>query len=181
MTPRQEPANPTMTVEPPGAEVPASRRDWARVLGKIVFFAVALFLFILAIQLMKEGAKALAPALEDSPLFSNAFSTLGCRLARRLHRAVGLAGGGRRAEPVRRAARPPSSRRSRCSRGRGSGASFVVLLVGFLYAMRNRGRNRSESIGMGVLALSLTAIVYIPGMLIGYAHPSSRGCSTGSS
>jgi hypothetical protein len=48
------------------------------------------------------------------------------------------------------------------------GASFVVLLVGFLYAVRNRGRNRSESIGMGVLALSLTAIVYIPGMLIGY-------------
>jgi hypothetical protein len=43
-----------------------------------------------------------------------------------------------------------------------------VLLVGFLYAVRNRGRNRSESIGMGVLALSLTAIVYLPGMLIGY-------------
>jgi ABC-type Fe3+ transport system permease subunit len=49
------------------------------------------------------------------------------------------------------------------------GASFVVLLVGFLYALRNRGRNRGESIGMGVLALSLTAIVYVPGMLIGYA------------
>jgi hypothetical protein len=48
------------------------------------------------------------------------------------------------------------------------GASFVVLLVGFLYAVRNRGRNRGESIGMGVLALSLTAIVYVPGMLIGY-------------
>jgi hypothetical protein len=48
------------------------------------------------------------------------------------------------------------------------GASFVVLLVGFLYAMRNRGQHRAESIGMGVLALSLTAIVYVPGMLIGY-------------
>ncbi len=49
------------------------------------------------------------------------------------------------------------------------GASFVVLLVGFLYAMRNKGHNRGESIGMGVLALSLTAIVYVPGMLLGYA------------
>jgi solute carrier family 34 (sodium-dependent phosphate cotransporter) len=48
------------------------------------------------------------------------------------------------------------------------GASFVVLLVGFLYAVRNRGHNRSESIGMGVLALSLTAAVYLPGMMIGY-------------
>ena len=48
------------------------------------------------------------------------------------------------------------------------GASFVVLLVGFLYAVRNRGHNRSESIGMGVLALSLTAIVTLPGMILGY-------------
>ena len=48
------------------------------------------------------------------------------------------------------------------------GASFVVLLVGFLYALRNRGPNRRESIGMGVLALSLTAVVYVPGMAIGY-------------
>ncbi len=48
------------------------------------------------------------------------------------------------------------------------GASFIVLLVGFLYAVRNRNQNRSESIGIGVLALSMTAIVYVPGMLIGY-------------
>ena len=56
------------------------RREPRRPLGlliKIASFAVALFLFVLAIQLMKEGAKALAPALSDSPLFSNAISTLG--------------------------------------------------------------------------------------------------------
>jgi hypothetical protein len=46
------------------------------------------------------------------------------------------------------------------------GASFIVLLVGFLYAIRSR--NRKESIGMGVLALSMTAVVYVPGMLLGY-------------
>jgi hypothetical protein len=46
------------------------------------------------------------------------------------------------------------------------GASFIVLLVGFLYLMKNP--NRRESTGMGVLALSLTAVVYIPGMLLGY-------------
>jgi hypothetical protein len=46
------------------------------------------------------------------------------------------------------------------------GAAFIVLLVGFLYAMRSK--NRRESIGMGVLALSMTAVVYVPGMLLGY-------------
>jgi hypothetical protein len=49
------------------------------------------------------------------------------------------------------------------------GASFIVLLTGFLYAMKNKGRNRGESIGMGIQALTMTAIVYLPGMLIGYA------------
>jgi solute carrier family 34 (sodium-dependent phosphate cotransporter) len=46
------------------------------------------------------------------------------------------------------------------------GASFIVLLVGFLYAVKSK--NRRESTGMGVLALSLTAVVYVPGMLVGY-------------
>ena len=75
----QELANPTLTAEAPApdAGTAASGRDWPRVLGKVVFFAIALFLFILAIQLMKEGAKAIAPSLEDSPLFSNGISTLG--------------------------------------------------------------------------------------------------------
>jgi sodium-dependent phosphate cotransporter len=47
------------------------------------------------------------------------------------------------------------------------GASFIVLLVGFLYGMRSK--KPKESTGMGVLALTLTAVVYLPGMLLGYA------------
>ena len=49
------------------------------------------------------------------------------------------------------------------------GASFIVLLTGFLYAMRNPNRSRGESVGIGIQALTMTAIVYVPGMLIGYA------------
>jgi hypothetical protein len=41
-----------------------------------------------------------------------------------------------------------------------------VLLVGFLYSVR--GRNRRDAVGMGILALALTALVYVPGMFIGY-------------
>ena len=128
---------------------------------------MALFLFILAIQLMKEGAKALAPALTNSPLFSNPFSTLG---AGWLGAYIVLSGSPVAAVALSLYVGGVSTELQTFTMLSGSrlGASFVVLLVGFLYAVRNRGRNRSESIGMGVLALSLTAVVYIPGMLLGY-------------
>ena len=135
---------------------------------RIVSFAIALFLFVLAIQVMKEGAKALAPALTDSPLFSNAFSTLG---AGWLGAYIVLSGSPVAAVALSLYAGGAATRLQTFTMLSGSrlGASFVVLLVGFLYAMRNRGRNRGESIGMGILALSLTAVVYVPGMLIGYS------------
>ncbi len=139
-----------------------------RVALKLVTFAVALFLFVLAIQLMKEGAKALAPALEDSPLFSNAVSTLGFGW---LGAYIVLSGSPIAAVALSLYVGGATTQLQTFTMLSGSrlGASFVVLLVGFLYALRNRGRNRGESIGMGVLALSLTAVVYVPGMLIGYA------------
>ncbi len=43
------------------------------------------------------------------------------------------------------------------------GASFIVLLTGFLYAMRDKNA-RSESLGIGIQAMTMTAIVYLPGM-----------------
>ena len=149
-------------------EAAASGRDWPRVLGKVVFFAIALFLFILAIQLMKEGAKAIAPSLEDSPLFSNGISTLG---AGWLGAYIVLSGSPIAAVALSLYVGGALTELQTFTMLSGSrlGASFVVLLVGFLYAMRNKGHNRGESIGMGVLALSLTAIVYVPGMLLGYA------------
>lgn len=134
---------------------------------KLVWFLIAFFLFVLAIQLMKDGAKALAPALSDSPLFSNAFSTLG---AGWLGAYLVLSGSPVAAVALSLYVGGASTELQTFTMLSGSrlGASFVVLLVGFLYAVRNRGHNRGESIGMGVLALSLTAIVYIPGMLLGY-------------
>ena len=139
-----------------------------RVARKLATFAVALFLFVLAIQLMKEGAKALAPTLEGSPLFSNAVSTLGFGW---LGAYIVLSGSPIAAVALSLYVGGATTQLQTFTMLSGSrlGASFVVLLVGFLYALRNRGRNRGESIGMGVLALSLTAVVYVPGMLIGYA------------
>jgi hypothetical protein len=145
-----------------------TRPRWVRIALKLATFAAALFLFVLAIQLMKEGAKALAPTLEDSPLFSNAVSTLGFGW---LGAYIVLSGSPIAAVALSLYVGGATTQLQTFTMLSGSrlGASFVVLLVGFLYALRNRGRNRGESIGMGVLALSLTAIVYVPGMLIGYA------------
>ncbi|HJY31564.1 MAG TPA: hypothetical protein VJ573_01580, partial [Actinomycetota bacterium] len=144
-----------------------TRPRWARVALKLATFAAALFLFVLAIQLMKEGAKALAPTLEGSPLFSNAVSTLGFGW---LGAYIVLSGSPIAAVALSLYVGGATTELQTFTMLSGSrlGASFVVLLVGFLYALRNRGRNRGESIGMGVLALSLTAVVYVPGMLIGY-------------
>lgn len=161
-----------MSVEDAGdapalARDPAKARSRFRILVKIASFAIALFLFILAIQLMKEGAKALAPALSGSPLFSNPFSTLG---AGWLGAYVVLSGSPVAAVALSLYVGGAFTELQTFTMLSGSrlGASFVVLLVGFIYAVRNRGRNRSESIGMGVLALSLTALVYVPGMVLGY-------------
>lgn len=131
-------------------------------------FAGALFLFVLAIQLMKGGAKELAPTLQSSRLFTNGITTLG---AGWLGAYLVLSG-----SPIAAVALGLFSGAALTEfqtftmlSGSRLGASFIVLLIGFLYAVRNRESDRGRSIGMGVLALSLTAIVYLPGMVIGYA------------
>jgi hypothetical protein len=159
--------NPDPATAPDLAIAGSSGRNWISVAGRIGSFVVALFLFVLAIQLMKEGAKAIGPTLEGSPLFSNAFSTLG---AGWLGAYVVLSGSPVAAVALSLFVGGAATELQTFTMLSGSrlGASFVVLLVGFLYALRNRGPNRRESIGMGVLALSLTAIVYVPGMVLGY-------------
>jgi hypothetical protein len=153
----------TTTTERPEAAV--SRPRWRRLAAKLLYFSAALFLFILAIQFMKSGAKALAPNLQGTFPVDNAVSTLGLGwigaylvLSGSPVAAVALSLFAARALTELQAFTMLSGSRL--------GASFIVLLVGFLYSLRSK--NRRESTGMGVLALSLTASVYLPGMLLGY-------------
>jgi sodium-dependent phosphate cotransporter len=148
----------------PGDDV-EGRRGWLQVASKVAFFVAAIFLFILAIQLMKKGAQAIGPRIEGTFPFDNGISTLGLGwmgayfvLSGSPVAATALAfySGGTLTE----------LQTFTMLSGSRLGASFIVLVVGFLYAMRSK--NREGSIGMGVLALSMTAIVYVPGMLIGY-------------
>jgi solute carrier family 34 (sodium-dependent phosphate cotransporter) len=144
----------------PEPRTPRTAKD--RVLW-VLSLVLALFLFVLAIQMMKTGAKALAPTLHVTKW--NALATLGLGtllaylfLSGKPVTATALAlftaGGLTKLQAF-----------TMISGGR-LGAAFIVLLIGFLYA--RRGSNRRDTIGMGVLALSLTAVVYIPAMMLGY-------------
>ncbi len=142
---------------------------------RVLLFAVAMFVFILAIQLMKTGAKPLSARLSEGFFpFNNAVSTLGVGMVLAYLTLSGkpvavlaltffATGGISRLEAF-----------TMLSGGR-LGAAFIVLLVGFLYS--RRGDHRRESLGMGILALSLTALVYVPGMMIGYGVLKSGALS----
>jgi solute carrier family 34 (sodium-dependent phosphate cotransporter) len=139
---------------------------WRQIGSKLIHFVIAIFLFILAIQLMKSGAKALAPNLQGTFPVDNAVSTLGLGW---IGAYLVLSGSPVAAVALSLFAASALTKLQAFSMLTGSrlGASFIVLLVGFLYAIKSK--NRRESTGMGVLALSLTAAVYLPGMLLGYA------------
>ena len=138
---------------------------WRRLGSKLANFVVAIFLFILAIQMMKAGAKVLAPNLQGTFPVDNGVSTLGLGW---IGAYLVLSGSPVAAVALSLFAASAINELQAFTMLTGSrlGASFIVLLVGFLYAMKSK--NRRESTGMGVLALSLTAAVYLPGMLIGY-------------
>jgi sodium-dependent phosphate cotransporter len=141
-------------------------RGWIGVAAVVLALAGALFLFVLAVQMMKVGAAAISPHLRLVEW--NALSTLGIgailayiwlsgKPVAAFALALFAAGGLTRLQAF-----------TMLSGGR-LGAAFVVLLVGFMYFTRGHTTNRRESIGVGVLALLLTAVVYVPGMLVGYA------------
>jgi hypothetical protein len=142
------------------------RSPWY-VIRKVLLFIPAIFLFILAIQLMKAGAGEVGPSIQGQFPFANGVSTLG---AGWLGAYFVLSGSPVAATAISLFGAGTLTKLQTFTMLSGSrlGASFIVLLTGFLYAMKDRGRNRGEPIGMGIQALTMTAIVYLPGMLIGY-------------
>ena len=138
-------------------------RSW-RGLYKLPLFLLSLLLFISAIYLMKEGAAALGPLVRDrfavtgfadglgfgwlmsyailsgSPVAGAAMALLDAGVIDRLG-AYGMVVGSR------------------------FGASFIVLVIGFLYLLR--GRDRDSSLSMGMLSLSVAASVQLAALPLG--------------
>lgn len=142
-----------------------ARAVWQRVkLSKVGIFLASLFLFILALTLMKEGARDLAPLVRDGFAVTNAANSLGFGW---LFAYVVMSG-----SPVAAAALTffdagVIDRLSTFTMITGSrlGASFIVLFIGFIYVLR--GRNRSTSLDMGLLSLTVTGTTYVVALVIG--------------
>jgi Na+/phosphate symporter len=143
------------------------RSPWY-VVRKLLLFLPAMYLFILAVQIMKSGAAAIGPEIQGQFPFANGISTLGFGW---LGAYFVLSGSPVAATAISLFGAGTLTKLQTFTMLSGSrlGASFIVLLTAFIYALRNRtDPNRKEPLGMGIQALTMTALVYIPGMMIGY-------------
>lgn len=134
---------------------------------RIIIGALALWLFLSAIAIMKEGAAPLGDLLKGSILTDSIPSTLGFGW---IGAMLVMSG-----SPVAVAALTmlggdaiTADQSLAMLTGSRLGASFVVLTVSFLYAIRSnaaRGQRRA-SVSIGIYCLVLTAIVYLPALAI---------------
>lgn len=137
---------------------------WQVRLGKVILFVTSLFLFILAITLMKNGARGLTSLVSNAFAVNNPADSLGFGW---LFAYLVMSG-----SPVAAAALTffdagVLDELSTFAMITGSrlGASLIVLILGFLYVMR--GRDRTTSLSMGLLSLIVTATTYLPGLFLG--------------
>ena len=145
-------------------EVP--RNAWY-VVRKLLLFVPAMYLFILAVQIMKEGAAAVGPQIQGQFPFANGISTLGFGW---LGSYFVLSGSPVAATTVSLFGAGTLTKLQTFTMLSGSrlGASFIVLVAGFLYSIRRQGSHRGDVLGIGIQAMTLSALVYLPGMMIGY-------------
>lgn len=149
---------PVPEVPPAGEGMPG----WARVLMLVAGLAC----FVTALGVMKEGARELIPALEGSIFTDNGWSALGVGW---LGACLVLSGSPVAASSLTLLDGGAINRSESFAMLTGSrlGASFVVLVVGVVYALR-RNAGRRAPLSIGVYALSITAVAYLPGAAIGW-------------
>ena len=146
--------------------IPVPRiRAWGAGAGRVVYALVALGLFVLALEVLKRGAGGVTPLLErlsaDGPLNVFGFGWLGAYVLLSgspvAATALGLFSGDVIGETETFA----------MINGSRYGASFIVLLVGFVYYLGHR--RDPDGLYVGVVALLTTFTVYVPSMLLGAA------------
>jgi len=136
--------------------------------------AVGLYAFIGALQVMKTGAGSLAPTLTGGGvggfLTENPGTTFGLGW---LMAMVVLSGTPVVATGLSLAASDPpvvtEMEGFTMVAGGRMGAAFIVLLVGVLFALRGGAGERVKAVSTAVLALTITAVMYVPGSAIGIA------------
>ena len=155
-------------VELPSEDVAVGEDKRVPVALRALYLVVGLGLFVTALGLMKSGATALIPALEGSVFTDNALSTLGLGW---FGACVVLSGSPVAASALALLEGGAIDRTQAFTMLTGSrlGASFVVLVVGVIYAARGRGGSSPRApISIGILALLMTSVAYLPGAAVGY-------------
>lgn len=135
---------------------------------RLLYLVVGLALFVAALGLMRAGATDLIPTLEGSVFTDNAWSTLGLGW---LGACLVLSGSPVAASALSLLDGGAIDRTQAFTMLIGSrlGAAFVVLVVGVVYALRDRSTaGRRAPISIGILSLFMTAVVYVPGAVLGY-------------
>lgn len=131
---------------------------------KLPLFVFSLLSFVLAINLMKDGARSLAPLVQGRLAVQGFGDAMGFGW---LASYLVMSG-----SPVAATAMTFLDRGIVAQEGAygmivGSrmGASFIVLFVGFLYLLRGRGR--LASLSMGLLSLAVAWSIQLPAIPIG--------------
>lgn len=161
------------------AEVPTrdeERSALARAVGVVWFVArliAALYLFIGALQILKTGAGGLAAVDQGGIFIRNAGSTFGLGW---IGAMLTLSGSTMATTGLTLRATGAISEIQGFTMVTGArlGAAFVVLLVAVIYALRNPRPGRKKTVSVAVLALAITAVIYVPGALIGFFLLQSR-------
>jgi sodium-dependent phosphate cotransporter len=142
------------------------QRPGSYFLGRVLLFVPAMFLFILAIQLMKTGAATIGPTIQGSFPFANPASTLGTGW---LGAYLVLSGSPVAATTISLFGAKAITELETLTMLSGSrlGASFIVLVTGFLYTIRHKSQ-RSAGLSVGIQAMTMTMVQYLPGMLLAF-------------
>ena len=166
-----------MSDEMAAQETPARRApNWGNRLFRIARFLFALFLFIGALQLMKTGASQLDILQSRGWFVRNPGSTLGLGWIGALlvlsgspmaAIALSLVKAGEDAAAAGAQHYFTEVQGFTMLTGSRLGAAFVVLVVAVLFALRGGEGERVKPVSTAVLALSTTALIYIPAAFIG--------------
>jgi sodium-dependent phosphate cotransporter len=151
---------------------PVKRRhagtERAQVLGRglqrLVLFLVSISLFVVALELIKSGATGAAALIGSYLDIDNMLNALGFGWSASY---LVMSGSPVAAVSVAFLAAGALDQLSAYAMLVGSrlGASFIVLFIGFVYVLR--GQERRTGLTMGLLALVVTASVYLPALVVG--------------
>ena len=144
-------------------------------LRRVAALLAGLLFLVGALQLMKTGAASLDVLQDGSILVENALSTLGLGW---LGALLVLSGSPVAATSLALVAAGEGTGAARgvtelegftMLTGSRLGAAFVVLLVAVVYALRSGEGKRRAPLSTAVLALTATAVVYVPAAFLGAA------------